>query len=148
MFIHRWGSQGPRLVCVHGLTRSGADFGALGRALEPERQVLAPDVHGRGKSPPLEDPSEYNIERYASDLLEILRDCGPVDWLGTSMGGPPHRRRVCGQGRIGAAGSADPRFTGRKLRHSEPGDGATNEFQSPRGGNLLMWSRSAVDERG
>lgn len=86
LYVHRWGEAGPRLVCVHGLTRSGADFGALGRALATERRVMAPDVHGRGRSAPLPEPRDYHVDRYAQDLIEMLGD-EPVDWLGTSMGG-------------------------------------------------------------
>lgn len=86
-----WGDpRNPRvLVCVHGLTRLGADFDRLAQALCAEYRVVCPDVVGRGLSDWLPDPALYAIPQYVADLLTLLArlDVPAVDWLGTSMGG-------------------------------------------------------------
>jgi len=51
--FREWGPAEPvrTVVCVHGLTRSAADFAALGTALGARgARVLAVDVVGRGDS--------------------------------------------------------------------------------------------------
>ncbi len=85
-----WGPEaGPVVVCVHGLTRCGRDFDALARALAAAgRRVLCPDLPGRGASDWLPDPVLYAPSSYAVALSHLLaRLDGPVDWVGTSLGG-------------------------------------------------------------
>jgi len=76
------------VVCVHGLTRTGADFGPLARALAADRRVVAPDIAGRGASERLHDPMLYQIPTYVSDMVTLLArlDVEQVDWVGISMG--------------------------------------------------------------
>lgn len=83
------GAAAPVAVCVHGLTRQGRDFDALARALQPTHRVVCPDVVGRGRSDRLSDPAGYGLPTYAADLVALLGRLavGPVDWVGTSMGG-------------------------------------------------------------
>ncbi|MDO9711509.1 alpha/beta fold hydrolase [Paracraurococcus lichenis] len=88
-----WGpDDGRPVICVHGLTRTGRDFDALAAALAAEgRRVLCPDMPGRGASDWLPDPALYVAPTYnlcLSHLLAWLE--GPVDWVGTSLGG------ICG----------------------------------------------------
>ncbi|MHB2021021.1 MAG: alpha/beta fold hydrolase [Candidatus Xenobia bacterium] len=81
------GSVAPAVVCVHGLTRAGADFAPLAAALD--RRVICVDVMGRGDSEWLQDPTQYRIPRYVEDvraLLDFLH-LDTVDFVGTSMGG-------------------------------------------------------------
>ena len=54
-----WGDRASRraVVCVHGLTRSGRDFGPLAHALGA--RFVAPDMPGRGASERLHDPMLY-----------------------------------------------------------------------------------------
>lgn len=88
-----WGPEGGApVVCVHGLTRTGRDFDALAAALAAEgRRVLCPDLPGRGDSSWLPDPALYVPPTYIAALSHLLaRLEGPVDWVGTSLGG------VCG----------------------------------------------------
>jgi pimeloyl-ACP methyl ester carboxylesterase len=88
-----WGPpEGAPVVCVHGLTRGGRDFDVLARALAAEgRRVLCPDLPGRGASDWLPDPMLYTPPSYAVALGHLLaRLDGPVDWVGTSLGG------ICG----------------------------------------------------
>jgi pimeloyl-ACP methyl ester carboxylesterase len=88
-----WGPpDGAPVVCVHGLTRTGRDFDALAAALAGQgRRVLCPDLPGRGASDWLPDPSLYAPPSYVIALAHLLaRLEGPVDWVGTSLGG------ICG----------------------------------------------------
>ncbi|MDO9502621.1 alpha/beta fold hydrolase [Falsiroseomonas sp.] len=80
------------VVCVHGLTRNGRDFDALAQALAAQgRRVLCPDLPGRGLSDWLPDPAMYAPPVYVGALAHLLaRLDGPVDWVGTSLGG------ICG----------------------------------------------------
>ena len=95
-FALAWTEWGPEdglpVVCVHGLTRNGRDFDALAAALAAEgRRVLCPDLPGRGASDRLPDPSLYVPPTYIAALSHLLaRLDGPVDWVGTSLGG------ICG----------------------------------------------------
>lgn len=95
-FTLRWWEWGPEdgapVLCVHGLTRTGRDFDALARALAGQgRRVLCPDLPGRGASDWLPDPTLYVPPTYVTVLSHLLaRLDGPVDWVGTSLGG------ICG----------------------------------------------------
>jgi pimeloyl-ACP methyl ester carboxylesterase len=105
-FTLRWLEWGPAsgapVVCVHGLTRSGRDFDALARALAASgRRVFCPDLPGRGASDWLPDPALYQPPIYSQALAHLLaRMDGPVDWVGTSLGG------ICGMGIAATPGNA------------------------------------------
>jgi pimeloyl-ACP methyl ester carboxylesterase len=84
-----WGPpDGAPVLCVHGLTRTGRDFDALGGALAGQgRRVLCPDLPGRGESDWLADPNLYQVPTYVAALSHLLaRLEGEVDWVGTSLG--------------------------------------------------------------
>jgi pimeloyl-ACP methyl ester carboxylesterase len=84
------GADAPCLVMVHGLTRNGRDFDTIARALSQDFHVVCPDVVGRGKSAWLANDALYGYPQYMSDaatLIARVTGSGPVDWLGTSMGG-------------------------------------------------------------
>ncbi len=89
----RWWEWGPAdgavVLCVHGLTRCGRDFQHLAEALAAEgRRVVAPDLPGRGASEWLPDPGLYAPLSYAAALTHLVaRLDGPIDWVGTSLGG-------------------------------------------------------------
>jgi pimeloyl-ACP methyl ester carboxylesterase len=85
-----WGPlDGAPVVCVHGLTRNGRDFDALAQALAADgRRVFCPDLPGRGQSAWLPDARMYAPPVYVAALAHLLaRLGGPVDWVGTSLGG-------------------------------------------------------------
>ena len=88
-----WGApDSPRIiVCVHGLSRQGRDFDPLAYALaKMGYRVVCPDLVGRGLSGWLKDPELYGLSQYASDMAALiahLRVDGPIDWIGTSLGG-------------------------------------------------------------
>ncbi|MBU8545839.1 MULTISPECIES: alpha/beta fold hydrolase [Roseomonadaceae] len=88
-----WGPEGGApVVCLHGLTRNGRDFDTLAEALAGQgRRVFCPDLPGRGASDWLPDPRLYVPPSYVVALGHLLaRLEGPVDWVGTSLGG------ICG----------------------------------------------------
>jgi pimeloyl-ACP methyl ester carboxylesterase len=76
------------LICVHGLTRNGRDFDALGAALADRYRVLCPDVAGRGDSDWLA-AGDYGFPQYCADMASLIARSGAteIDWVGTSMGG-------------------------------------------------------------
>ena len=87
-----WGSAtaARTALCVHGLTRNGRDFDDLAKALAGRGwRVAAVDVVGRGESDWLLDETQYDFATYVQDmaLLVARLGAGPVDWIGTSMGG-------------------------------------------------------------
>jgi pimeloyl-ACP methyl ester carboxylesterase len=90
-----WGpADGAPVVCVHGLTRNGRDFDPLAAALAGRgRRVICPDLPGRGASDWLPDAALYMPPTYVAALSHLLATLdGPVDWIGTSLGG------ICGMG--------------------------------------------------
>jgi pimeloyl-ACP methyl ester carboxylesterase len=105
-FTLRWLEWGPLdgapVICVHGLTRSGRDFDALAAALAAAgRRVFCPDLPGRGASDWLPNPALYQPPIYSKALAHLLaRMDGPVDWVGTSLGG------ICGMGIAATPGNA------------------------------------------
>jgi pimeloyl-ACP methyl ester carboxylesterase len=104
-FTMRWWEWGPAdgapVVCVHGLTRSGRDFDVLAQALGAAgRRVICPDLPGRGASDWLPAPALYQPPTYVTALSYLLaRLDGPVDWVGTSLGG------ICGMAIAATHGS-------------------------------------------
>ncbi|MGX9965079.1 alpha/beta fold hydrolase [Roseomonas sp. F4] len=97
-----WGPlDGAPVVCVHGLTRNGRDFDVLAGVLAGQgRRVFCPDLPGRGASDWLPDPRLYVPPSYVVALGHLLaRLDGPVDWVGTSLGG------ICGMLLAAAPGS-------------------------------------------
>lgn len=86
-----WGDPAAErtIVCVHGLTRNGRDFDSLAAVLAQGARVLCPDVIGRGRSDPLTTATDYALPTYIAHMLQFIRQqgVGPVDWIGTSMGG-------------------------------------------------------------
>ncbi|MAN79131.1 MAG: alpha/beta hydrolase [Rhodospirillaceae bacterium] len=85
----QWGpSDGPVLLCVHGLTRNGRDFDAVAERFSDRWRVVCPDIVGRGDSGRLADPLQYGYPQYLADLTALIArlDVDRVAWLGTSMG--------------------------------------------------------------
>lgn len=81
------------MVCLPGLTRTGADFELLATALAGDskapRRVLALDSRGRGRSQYDANPANYNFATELSDLLAVLSalEIGRATFVGTSRGG-------------------------------------------------------------
>lgn len=86
-----WGSAAAplTLLCLHGLTRNGADFGALAQRLSPRYRIVTADQRGRGRSPWDSNPANYQPVTYVKDMLQLLDrlDIARAVLVGTSMGG-------------------------------------------------------------
>lgn len=87
-----WGDPAAeKVLCVHGLTRTGRDFDALAAALADRFYVVCPDLPGRGKSGWLASADLYQPPNYVAALAHLLSLLGAeVHWIGTSLGG------ICG----------------------------------------------------
>jgi pimeloyl-ACP methyl ester carboxylesterase len=77
------------VVCLPGLARTAADFESLAAILSSDRQVLAVDYRGRGKSDYDHNPANYNLQVELADLLAVLTasGIGQAVFIGTSRGG-------------------------------------------------------------
>ena len=83
LHVHEWGTtEGPRVVCLHGVTSHGRHFARLAQAL-PEHHVVAPDLLGHGFSP-WEPP--WSIDDHLRALTRTLGD-EPATFVGHSFGG-------------------------------------------------------------
>ncbi|GGF51309.1 alpha/beta hydrolase [Aliidongia dinghuensis] len=80
---------GRPTLCVHGLTRNGRDFDALGERLSRRGPVAAPDMPGRGRSAWLADAADYSYPVYLGTVASLIARLGAeeIDYVGTSMGG-------------------------------------------------------------
>jgi len=80
LHVHAWGdADAPAVVCLHGVTSTGAVFAPLAARLP--RHVLAPDLRGHGRS--TREPP-WRIETHLDDLRELF---GRGPWIGHSFGG-------------------------------------------------------------
>jgi pimeloyl-ACP methyl ester carboxylesterase len=77
------------VVCLPGLARTAADFESLAATLSSDRQVLAVDYRGRGKSDYDRNPANYTLQFELADLLAVLTavGIGRAIFIGTSRGG-------------------------------------------------------------
>lgn len=77
------------LLCVHGLTRSSADFETMAQDLGKDLRVVAADMPGRGASDWLSDAALYGVPTYVNACVALVArlNAGTLDWFGTSMGG-------------------------------------------------------------
>lgn len=77
------------LLCVHGLTRSSADFDVMAQELGKKVRIVAPDMPGRGSSDWLPDPTLYAVPMYVNACVALVArlNASTLDWFGTSMGG-------------------------------------------------------------
>ena len=85
--FYRDEGAGPPVLCLPGLTRTGADFDYLAPHLPPVR-LIRPDYRGRGGSDRT-GPATYTVPQEAADVLALLDHLG-IDRaavIGTSRGG-------------------------------------------------------------
>jgi pimeloyl-ACP methyl ester carboxylesterase len=85
----RWGPrEAPLLLCVHGLSANLTGFTYLADHLaSPDRQVVAIDLRGRGRSE-VTEPGTYGLDNHASDVLDVASALGAdeFDLAGWSLG--------------------------------------------------------------
>jgi lipase len=83
-----WGSSGPVVLCVHGITASHVEFQLLAEQLGRSHRLIAPDLRGRGRSNGIAGP--YGMAAHAADIVAVLDHLGIARAdivLGHSMGG-------------------------------------------------------------
>jgi len=76
------------LLCLPGLTRNSRDFIDLAEHLQPQHEVLAADLRGRGRSAWDSEPSHYALPFYVQDAFALLDSCHIERSIivGTSLG--------------------------------------------------------------
>jgi lipase len=87
LHVHDWGpSDGPPLLCLHGITSWGGRFRRLAQERLAAFHVVAPDLRGHGLSD-WEPP--WSIGAHVGDLVDTLNALGleRVDVVGHSFGG-------------------------------------------------------------
>lgn len=108
-------ADAPLALCVHGLTANLRSFDPLvERLAAPDRQVVALDLRGRGRSE-VTPPGTYGLDGHVADILAVADHCGAerFDLVGWSMGALLSVE-VAGTGRpqrvvlLDAAGNMDP----------------------------------------
>ncbi len=79
----------PALLCIPGLTRTAADFEALGNHLSGRWRVIAADLRGRGESAWPRDSLSYVPLSYLRDLTLLIKAAkiGHFIVVGSSIGG-------------------------------------------------------------
>jgi lipase len=83
LHVERWGEpDGPRVVCLHGITGHGRHFAKLAEAL-PGYEVLAPDLLGHGSSP-YEPP--WSLDAHVDAVVDAV-GAEPAFLVGHSFGG-------------------------------------------------------------
>lgn len=89
--VREWdgGSARHPVLCLPGLVRTGADFGALAPAIGTGRRIIAIDYPGRGDSGRSRDINRYAPEACARDVMDAcsalhIHDAAAI---GTSFGG-------------------------------------------------------------
>lgn len=80
--------SGPALVFLHGVGSSSDTWASVMSLMEDRYTVAAFDLLGHGRSPVLEEPSEYTRDRALDDLDDVLAELdGPAVLVGHSLGG-------------------------------------------------------------
>ena len=88
LHVERRGS-GPTVVLLHGFTGDGTTMEGLAQRLEPEAEVVAPDLVGHGRSSCPLDEASYSVDAMAAHIAAIGESYGSVPFhlVGYSMGG-------------------------------------------------------------
>ena len=79
----RSGSGPAKVMLIHGIGSSGADFTRLVSCLDSGSSTVAPDLRGHGKS---EASLPVTVEGFAADLLPLIDEEGPMVLAGFSFG--------------------------------------------------------------
>ena len=85
--VETWGSRGPVVLCVHGMTSSRFSWQRLAEHLQDRFRVVAYDQRGHGDSARIHGPME--LKRGIRDVENVAAALGePIDLLiGHSWGG-------------------------------------------------------------
>ncbi len=84
--LESWGTQGPTVICIHGITSSRRAWVRTARALQSRYRVFAYDQRGHGDSASVSGP--MTLARSVEDLRAVARDIAePAALIGHSWGG-------------------------------------------------------------
>jgi pimeloyl-ACP methyl ester carboxylesterase len=85
--VETWGSRGPVVLCVHGMTSSRLSWQRLAERLQERCRIVAYDQRGHGDSAMVHGPME--LKRGIRDVENVASALGePIDLLiGHSWGG-------------------------------------------------------------
>jgi len=84
--LQSWGSQGPAVICIHGITSSRRAWERTAQALERSHRVFAYDQRGHGDSAAVKGP--MTLQRSLADLRAVAHVVGePAAIVGHSWGG-------------------------------------------------------------
>ncbi|MFJ8953617.1 alpha/beta fold hydrolase [Streptomyces sp. NPDC102381] len=84
--VEEGGTEGPLLLCLHGIGSSSAAFAPQLEGLAPYARVIAWDAPGYAKSPDPEGP--LDLDGFADAAAELIRSYGSsAHVLGVSWGG-------------------------------------------------------------
>jgi pimeloyl-ACP methyl ester carboxylesterase len=87
LHYYRTGGKGkPRIVLTHGFTDNGLCWMEVARALEPEWDVIMPDMRGHGLSARVKPGEDVDMPADLAGFIRALRLDKPV-LCGHSMGG-------------------------------------------------------------
>lgn len=86
--VREWPGDHPPLVLLHGLSVDGSVWQAIGRRLQDDFHLFAPDLRGHGFSD--HPQTGYTAADYAADVVALIDylapQFGPVHLLGHSLG--------------------------------------------------------------
>ena len=83
--LERWGTSGPVMLCVHGMTSSRKAWHRLAQRFADRYQVVAYDQRGHGDSAGVDGP--MSLERGVADLRNVAAVAGADILVGHSWGG-------------------------------------------------------------
>lgn len=83
------GPSTSTLICLGGIANVARRFDCLARHLGPDRQVVAMDWVGRGRSGWLPEQADYSQETLIEQVLQLIAHLGAteVSFVGSSLGG-------------------------------------------------------------
>ncbi len=88
LHVHRWGAQGPQVLCLHSSGLSGFQWKRLADKTAGAYRFLAPDFLGCGQSPQSPNGLDFRYTEDVEQIVELLDELDePVLLLGHSYGG-------------------------------------------------------------
>ena len=121
---YREAGAGPLVVCLHCSSSHSGQWKPLIAALEDRYRVIAPDLHGYGRSEPLPADGQPFFVHDGAILAAILDADGPAHVIGHSMGGAVAYAAARGRRDLLSLTLIEPVLFGflEEARHPEAGD--------------------------
>ncbi|TAL85958.1 MAG: alpha/beta hydrolase [Candidimonas sp.] len=70
--------EAPAIVLLHGIQGTAKTWDAIAPQVPPRYHVIAPNLRGRADAYVPDESSEYQLEKFASDLLSVINEAGPT----------------------------------------------------------------------